>query len=108
MQVGDLIETRSYLLTGEIGIILEIIEGQYKVMLPSGIIYFYENELIPIRKKKIVVATKFYKNLLKKWCRKHDLSLEKCIKQAIYSNDKKIKTIALFTKILMFHSREVK
>jgi len=42
-----------------------------------------------------------YKNLLKQWCKEHNLSLEKCIKQAIYSNDKKIRTIVLFTKILL-------
>ena len=52
MQVGSLVKTRSYLSTGEIGRILEVIdegsEPQYKVLLDSGVMYFYEHELIPL------------------------------------------------------------
>ena len=43
-------KTKSYLSIGEIGRVIEIIysetEMQYKVMLPSGPMYFYEHELI--------------------------------------------------------------
>jgi|GEM_PF-5705958 len=52
MQVGSLVKTRSYLSMGEVGTILEVIdeepEPQYKVMLSSGPMYFYEHELIPL------------------------------------------------------------
>ena len=44
MQVGSIVKTRSYLSTGEIGRILEVIdegsEPQYKVLLDSGVMYF--------------------------------------------------------------------
>jgi len=52
MQVGSIVKTRSYLSTGKIGRILEVIdegsEPQYKVLLDSGVMYFYEHELIPL------------------------------------------------------------
>ena len=52
IQIGSLVKTKSYLSTGEIGKVLEIInnepEPQYKVMLPHGPMYFYEHELILI------------------------------------------------------------
>jgi len=52
MKVGSLVKTRSFLSTGEIGKVLEVIderpEPQYKVLLDSGVMYFYEHELVPI------------------------------------------------------------
>ena len=50
-------KTRSYLSIGEIGRVIEIISNkgkiQYKVMLPSGPMYFYEHELIVIEDENL-------------------------------------------------------
>ena len=57
IQIGSLVKTKSYLSMGEIGRVIEIIYGetemQYKVMLPSGTMYFYEHELIVAEDEKI-------------------------------------------------------
>ena len=58
IQTGSLVKTKSYLSMGEIGKVIEIInnetERQYKVMLPSGPMYFYEHELVVIEKSKLL------------------------------------------------------
>ena len=43
----------------------------------------------------------FHKNLLKQYCKEHNLSPEECIRQAVHSNNREIRTRALFAKILM-------
>jgi len=47
----------------------------------------------------------FHKNLLKQYCKEHNLSPEECIKQAVRSNDKVIRMRALFAKILLSYYR---
>ena len=46
-----------------------------------------------------------HKNLLKQWCKEHNLSLEECIKRAVHSNNKVIRMRALFAKILLSHCK---
>ena len=52
LKIGALVKTRSYLSIGEIGKVTEIVysekEIQYKVILPSGPMYFYEHELVEL------------------------------------------------------------
>jgi len=44
--------------------------------------------------------SRFHKNLLKQWCKEHNLPLAKCIKKAINSKNEEIRMRALFFKTL--------